>query len=41
MFSKIGKLIQNNIFFVSRQKTLLKRRKNTSKKQKVAKKKFL
>ena len=39
MLSRI--LTTQNIFFVSRQKILLKRRKITSKRKKVAKKKFL
>ena len=33
--------MNRNVFFVSRQKVLLKKRKITSKKQKVAKKKFI
>jgi len=34
-------LLNKNVFFVSRQKVLLKKRKVTSKKQKVARKKFI
>lgn len=41
MLSKITGFIQANVFFASRQKVMLKKRKMTSKKQKVAKKKFL
>lgn len=41
MLSKLTGLLSKNLFFVSRQKTLLRRRKQVSKKQKVAKKKFL
>ena len=41
MISKLTSLTFKNIFFISRQKVMLKRRRIDSKKKKVAKKKFL